>query len=98
MGFDPIAAATGDLYDPNGDESFFVTGTRGMGEMSSPIDAAGIISFGYSLATDPECQEVVANAARAVIDYVNDYFNEAAESRQQRLEREPELFYNTDLD
>lgn len=94
MGFDPIAAATGDLYDPNGDESFFVTGTRGMGEMSSPIDIAGGISLVHSLATDAECQEAVANAARAVFDY----FFGSSDSEQEQTNSRRDLFYNTDLD
>lgn len=98
MGFDPIAAATGDLYDPNGDESFIITATRGMGEMSSPIDPAGILSIGYSLATDAECQEAVANAARAVIDYINDSFSGMFDGVREQSESSRALFYNTDLD
>ncbi len=97
MGFDPIAAA-GMPYDPNGDESFLVTATRGMGEMSSPIDPAGILSIGYSLATDAKCQEAVANAASAVFDYLNDSFSGMFDSVREQSESTRELFYNTDLD
>lgn len=94
MGFDPIAGATGELYNPNGDESFLVTGTRGMGEMGSPIDIAGGVSFAYSLATDPACQEAVADAWRAVIDY----FSGWSDSAQEQPDNTHDLFYNTDLD
>ena len=92
MGFDPIYAATGEFRNP--DESFIVTSTRGMGEMSSPIDAAGMLSCGYSLATDAECQEAVANAARAVFDY----FFGSSDSEQEQTNSRRDLFYNTDLD
>lgn len=94
MGFDPIAAATGDLYDPNGNESFIITSARGMGEMSSSIDPGGLLSIGYSLATDPECQEAVANAARAVFDY----FFGSSDSDQEQPNSTRDLFYNTSLD
>lgn len=94
MGFDPIAAATGDLYDPNGNESFIITSARGMGEMSSPIDIAGGISLVHSLVTDAECQEAVVNAARAVFDY----FFGSSDSDQEQPNSTRDLFYNTSLD
>ena len=64
---DPVAAITGEHYDPDKEESFVVTGARGSGGMSSPL-APGTIAEAIGAALgNPACQSTVVGAVNTVV-------------------------------